>query len=126
MHRIAISSLAGIMLSAACLAQEPNPYDGSWRAAYEGRQKAQREGKVVISGQGGSWDMAAFDRRDPCVGRPAPITVRQATPEELVFEIGRSKVLTGCRDGVARFRPVDDKTLQGHFDGRREMTLTRE
>lgn len=126
MHRCAVPALLLGLAAASATAQQANPYDGSWRAAFEGQRGAGREGKVVISGQAGSWDMAVTDRKDPCVGRAAPISVQRSTPEELVFEINRSKALAGCKDTTVRFRRVDDNVLQGGFGGGRAMTLTRE
>ena len=67
----------------------------------------------------GTWDFTTYtsNRNDPCAGRASPITVTVATPAELVFEVTRSKVLTGCSDFVAKLRRVDDKTLEGDVSG---------
>jgi len=70
--------------------------------------------------------MALRGRNNPCAGRVAPITVRSATADDLVFEINRSTALAGCKDGIAKLKRVDDKTLQGEFDGGRKLKLIRQ
>jgi hypothetical protein len=52
--------------------------------------------------------------------------VRSATADDLVFEINRSTALAGCKDGIAKLKRVDDKTLQGEFDGGRKLKLIRQ
>lgn len=111
---------------AAAIAQDANPFNGTWRASFETKKGTGREGKVVISGQTGTWDLALQAGSNPCVGRAFPLAVQRATNEELVVEIQRSKALAGCKDGQATFRRVDDKTLQGEFDGGRKITLMKE
>ena len=85
----------------------------------------QREGRVVITGGGGRWEMNVRQRTNPCAGREAPIVVTEATDSALRFIIQRSAALAGCEDGKARLERVDDKTLQGEFDGM-QLRLVRE
>ena len=118
--------IAGLLCAAAVAAQEPNPYNGTWRAEYASQQGAAREGTVVIKDQGGTWDMAGTSRGNPCIGRAVPISIQRATADELVFEISRSKALTGCKDGVATLKRTDEKTLQGEFDEGRKIKLVRQ
>lgn len=68
--------------------------------------------------------MNTQSRSNPCTGRKVPITVRKATADEFVFEVSRSKALTGCNDTLMEMRPVDTKTSKGTFSGQ-EFTLTR-
>jgi hypothetical protein len=104
-------------LSAVAFAEGPQSYDGTWKAEFVGRAGATRDGKVVIQGTTGSWDMAVRVRNDPCQGRAYPITVTSATDSELVFRIERAATLAGCKDGKASLRRVDERTLEGQFDG---------
>ena len=103
-------------LALAAQAQEPNPYNGTWKAEYTTRSGASREGKVVISDRTGTWDMAVQRSNNPCTGRAYPIAVIVANASELSFEISRAKTLVGCKDGTATLKRVDDKTLEGEFD----------
>jgi hypothetical protein len=120
-------TLISLMSSVCWVQAQEASYDGKWQASFEGSAVgASREGTVSISGKEGTWDMAVRSRKDPCIGRPYPITVQRATAEELVFDINRSKTLMGCKDGTAKLKRVDDKTLEGEFDGGRKLTLKRE
>lgn len=121
----ALTVVGQCLLCAAALAQEPNPYNGTWRAEFQGDQGAPREGTVTIKDDSGTWDMLVRAKNNPCVGRPAPIRVRKATADELVFEIARSQALAGCNDGLATLKPVDAKTLVGEFDQGRKLKLIR-
>lgn len=110
----------------AAHAQDANPHNGTWRAAFESNSGAAREGTVVIKDQGGTWDMLMQARNNPCVGRAYPVAVQKATADELVFEIQRSKALAGCKDGSATLRRAADGSLEGEFDEGRKIRLTRE
>ncbi len=114
------------LISSLALAQEPNPYDGTWQASFESKKGVGREGTVVIAGKEGTWEILIKKKNNPCAGRSMPIAIERATKDELVFTINRSKTLTGCKDGIANFKRTDDKTLVGEFDGGHPVTLTRE
>jgi hypothetical protein len=116
-----------LTLAASAIAQETNPYNGTWHAEFESAaQGAKLEGTVVIKDQGGTWDMLARKGNNPCVGREVPITMQKASADELVFEINRSKALPGCNDGIAKLKRTDDKTLEGVFDKGRKIKLIRQ
>lgn len=106
-------------------AQPVNPYSGSWTVSFDGPKTADLEGTVVVKDDGGTWKVLARDRKNPCVGREAPITVQTASADELIFEINRSKVLAGCKDWTLKFRKVDDKSLTARMTDGRTMSLTR-
>ena len=116
MNAARTTSLTSFLFAASVLAQEPNPYNGTWRAEFESQRGGKMEGTVLIKDQGGTWDMLTSARNNPCVGRAAPIAIQRATADELVFEIKRSQALQGCKDGLATLKRSDDKTLQGEFD----------
>jgi hypothetical protein len=59
------------------------------------------------------------------VGRKAPIVVKTATADKLIFVVRFSTVLQGCPDSEVRLKRVDDKTLKGIRDKDKEITLVR-
>jgi hypothetical protein len=73
----------------------------------------------------GPYTMTSSSRTDACVGIGAPITVQAASPDELVFKVDRSKVLTGCSDFTWKFKNVDDKKMKAQLTEGRSVTLTR-
>jgi hypothetical protein len=111
------------------MAQTGNPYNGNWSATWQGTKGLVQHGNradVVIHDNGGTFQNQQFSTRNPCVGKKAPITVKTATADELVFVIEFSTVLRGCEDSEVRLKRVDDRTLKGFRDGEREITLVRE
>lgn len=110
-----VVALAAVAMPALAQ-QDSNPYNGTWKAEYTTRSGAARVGKVVIADRTGTWDMAVQRGSNPCAGRAYPIAVTVASESSLSFEISRAKTLTGCKDGSATLRRVDDKTLEGEFD----------
>lgn len=120
----------------AGVALAENPYNGNWKATWVATAKEQiatkfhREADVVIRDDGGSFQNLASasggKRGNPCVGQKAPISVKKATAEELVFVIEFSRALQGCNDSVVKLQRVDDKTLKGVRDKDNEITLVRD
>lgn len=117
--------LAAFLASAPAFAQSDNPYDGTWTISFDGPKTVNLQGTVVISGSGGTWDIVAQARGNPCIGREYPITIRRATADELTFTVERGATLTGCRDSTYTFKKVDDKTLKGELDGGRAAVLRK-
>lgn len=111
MYRTSLALLLAFTLSSAVFAQTANPYNGTWRVLLEGFPVPGLQGTVVVKDDGGTYTMTSSSRTDPCVGRGAPITVQVASPEELVFKVNRSQVLTGCSDFTWKLKKVDDKTV---------------
>lgn len=126
MKRIAAVFLATMLACGAVMAQEGNPYNGSWTAAWIGAKKQHpNKALVVIQGDGGTFQNQHASRNNPCVGIKAPIAVKTATADELVFVIKFATALSGCKDTEVALKRVDDKTLKGLRDGKAEITLTR-
>lgn len=125
MNQTSVALFLSFILSSSAFAQPANPYNGTWTVSFDGNKTADLEGTVVVDDGGGTWKVTARARKNPCVGREAPITVQTASPEELVFEVNRSKVLTGCKDWTMKFKKVDDKTLTGEFTDGRAVSLIR-
>lgn len=115
--------LAGILAFLCCtsvLAQQDNPYNGTWAARADGERSVDAEGTIVIKDTAGTWSFVARNRDDPCFGKESPLEVRKASADELMFVVMRSKVLAGCRDFRVMLKRVDEQTLEGKFgDGRR-------
>jgi len=128
--------LATLLALGSGVALAENPYNGNWKATWVATAKERiattfhREADVVILDNGGSFQNLASvtggARGNPCVGQKAPISVKKATAEELVFVIEFSSALQGCNDSVVKLKRVDDKTLKGMRDKDKEITLVRE
>ena len=125
MKQIFATALAAILAAGSALAQTDNPFNGSWTIAFDGKKTIDLDGTVVISGTGGSWDIVAQSRKNPCVGRAYPITVQKATADELSFTVNRAVTLAGCKDSTYTFKKVDEKTLTGELADGRTASLTR-
>ena len=111
------------------MAQAGNPYNGNWKATWEGTQGMQHrvnQAKVVILDNGGSFQNQHKSKANPCVGQKAPIAVKSATEGELIFVIQFSSVLKGCIDSEVSLKRVDDKTLKGLRDKDKPITLVRD
>ena len=115
-----------LLASPAVMAQEANPYSGTWRASVVNKQGETRQGTVVLAGQEGNWDITYQNVKNPCTGIRAPIVIRDTSEDKLVFEVVRSRSLKGCKDNIATLQRVNDTTLEGELDDGRKLTLTRE
>ena len=125
MNRSGVVFLALVALTGSVIAQTENPHNGKWTVSFDGRKTADLDGTVVISNDGGTWDVVAHSRTNPCVGRAYPISVQKASADELVFTVNRAKTLAGCKDSTYTFRKVDDRTMQGELGSGRAASLTR-
>jgi hypothetical protein len=101
---------------------QTNPYEGQWTAVFQANTRP-IEARLVISGTTGTWKSFMRNKENPCAGLEAPITVRTATAEELVFDIEQSKALHGCPDAIATLRS-DGASLAGTL-GSFPLKLTR-
>lgn len=63
--------------------------------------------------------------KDDCKGRPAPIVIKEASADVLVFQVLKSKALKGCNDFTINLKPINESTLEGESDDGRKITLTR-
>ncbi|MBX3589289.1 MAG: hypothetical protein KF755_00150 [Burkholderiaceae bacterium] len=111
---------------ADAFAQAGNPHNGTWKMQFDATNRVQVQGTVDVKDDGGAWKTEARDSRDPCAGREAPIVVRSATPEKLVFRVIRSKVLAGCPDFSVTMNRVDDNNLQGAMGNGWKVQMTRQ
>lgn len=125
MNRTSLVLLSGFLLTAPVIAQTENPFNGKWTVSFDGQKTIDLDGTVVIKGDGGSWDIVAQSRKNPCVGRAYPITVQKASADELVFTVNRAQTLAGCKDSTYTFKKVDDKTMKGEVGDGRAASLVR-
>lgn len=125
MIRTLAAALAALVVAGPAVAQTDNPFNGNWKISFDGTRTVELDGTVVIKGDGGTWDVVAQSRKNPCLGREYPITVQKASGEELVFTVNRAATLTGCKDSTYTFKKVDDKTLKGELGDGRATSLTR-
>jgi hypothetical protein len=102
-------------------------FDGEWKAHFRSPDQQQREAKVVIKGDGGSWQNLYLPHgADICFKLEVPIEVSSTTAQEITFRGRASKALTGCADGnPVTLKRVDDKTLQGALSDGRPLKLVR-
>jgi len=118
--------IISLFFAVAGFAQQPNPYNGTWRVEFASQKDVVREGEVVIKDEAGSWQVLRHKKGNPCAGREAPVSIQLATEVGLVFAVNASKVITGCKDQVVTLKRVDDRTLQGTMDDGREITMVRQ
>lgn len=115
-----------ITLSSAVLAwAQAVEYEGTWQVSFKNLRGGDIVGVVLVKGSGGTWEAGNSNRNDPCPGRAAPIEIKSSSENELVFEVQRSKVLTGCPDALFTMKRVDGQTLEGLFPDGRKLTLTK-
>lgn len=112
-------------VAAGAFAQTPNPHNGTWKLSIDSDQRAGIEGSVDVKDDAGTWATNAHDQRDACAGREAPIIVRSASAEELVFRVMRSKVLSGCPDFTLTMKRVGDGRLEGAMRNGWTVRMTR-
>ena len=118
--------ILGLALNAqAVLAEDANPYSGTWDAKLISKKGEHRSGQVILTDTGGTWDFDWQSPNNPCVGKRSPVAVQRVSPDELVFEVQRSKALKGCKDSIATMKRVSETTLQGELDDGRKLTLIR-
>lgn len=118
--------IVALLVSSIALAQEPNPYNGTWHATLVNEKGISREGTVIINDQGGTWKITSKIFKNPCAGLQSPVVIKRTSMDELVFKIFRSKALRGCDDDIATLKRVNEATLQGELNDGRKLTLVRE
>jgi hypothetical protein len=125
MIRIFLAMSFVCLAAGPVIAQSENPFNGSWAVSFDGKKTVDLDGTVVVNGTRGVWDIVAQSRKNPCVGREYPITVQNATIDELTFTVNRAATLAGCKDSTYTFKRVDEKTLKGELADGRAISLTR-
>ena len=125
----AIPALAGALLMgtggvASVHAQDAaNPFIGKWKVEWQGEKKSQ-EADLEITASGGTWQTATSKRKDPCIGREAPVEIKSVNAEMLKFTAKFSEALAGCKDANMTLTRAADGKVSG-TRGDAELTLTR-
>ncbi len=117
--------VGSLLASPIALAQDANPYSGTWDAKLLNKKGETRKGTVILKDKDGTWDFNWQNPNNPCVGMRSPVAVQRTSADELVFEIQRSKALKGCKDNIVSMKRINDTTLQGELDDGRKLTLIR-
>ncbi|MGB5259134.1 MAG: hypothetical protein WBO34_01265 [Gammaproteobacteria bacterium] len=125
MKTINMLVISTLLMSPMVLSDEMNLYNGTWQVIMITNKGETRKGTVVFTDQEGIWDINHMNVKKPCIGRQAPVVIKEASADVLVFEIFKSKSLLGCGDYTATLKPVNDTTLKGELDNGRQLTLIR-
>ena len=80
MNQARVILVAAFVFATPVIAQSENPYNGKWTVSFDGKNSADLDGSVVIKEYGGTWDIVAQSRKNPCVGRPPNSTVPTPLP----------------------------------------------
>ncbi len=124
MRKLLAAFAAAALLSAQA---QPTPYDGQWTAYFKAAGGMDIQSRVVLQGQGGSWqNLGLPGGADVCVRIQAPIEVVAASDSELTLVVRRTQALAGCTDGAPlTVQRTDDKTLQGVMANGTPIVLRR-
>ncbi len=105
--------LIASLLPTGLIAQDRASYDGAWEVQLAG--PTTRVVTLTLRGDSGTlgnspWVNGKFGQ---CFTRSMPVTVIEATPNALTFEVTRSKVIPGCPDTTYKLTRVDGDKLEG-------------
>lgn len=102
-------------------------YNGVWKASMIDKKEGRRTGVVEIDDQAGYWRMQSncVPLKCSCRSLRAPIAVKVANSNELVFEVLKSKALRGCKDRTAKLRRLNGSTLEGELGKGNKLVLKK-
>ena len=126
MTRALLLSLGLALAATGLLAQEANPYNGTWLGTYTTKKGDQRSVVLNLSGSGGTWRNHFRIINHPCVGRELPVTIARATATQLAIRINGSKFLQGCEDFGVKFSRTGDNAIEGKLRKMGNLTLVRQ
>ena len=126
MTRTFLLAICLALVTTGPLAQEANPYNGTWLAEYTTKKGDQRSAVLNLSGDSGTWKNHVRIRQDTCLGRELPVTIARATATALTIRIHGSKFMQGCEDFAAKFSRTGDNTLEGKMRKIGKLTLVRQ
>ena len=114
-------------ISTASASEGVEDYYGVWKASMIDKKEGRRTGVVEIEDQAGYWRMQSIcvPLKCACKSLRAPIAIKVATSNELVFKILKSKALRGCKDRTARLTRVDGNTLEGRIGKESKLVLKK-
>ena len=126
MTRAFLLALFLTLAATGLLAQEANPYNGTWVGTYETKKGEQRSVVLNLSGGGGTWKNHVRIKNHPCVGQELPVTIARATATQLTIRINGSKFMQGCEDFGVRFSRTGDNAIEGKLRKMGNLTLVRQ
>jgi hypothetical protein len=126
MTRELLLSLCLALVATDLLAQESNPYNGTWLGTYTTRKGAQNSLVLNLSGGGGTWKNHVRIKNHPCVGQELPVTVARATTTALTIRINGSQFMPGCKDFGVKFSRTGDNAIEGRIPKMGNLTLVRQ
>ena len=126
MTRTFLLTLSLTLVATGLLAQEANPYNGTWSGTYTTKKGEQRSLVLNLSGGGGTWKNHVRIKNHPCVGQELPVTIARASAMDLTIRIHGSKFMQGCEDLGAKFSRTGDNTLEGKVRKIGKLTLVRQ
>ena len=102
-------------------------YTGTWKASMIDKKEGLRTGVVEINDQDGYMRMYSICVPAKCACRSlrAPIAVKVASSNELVFKVLKSRVLKGCSDHTAKLRRLNGNTLEGELGKGNKLVLKK-
>jgi hypothetical protein len=125
MNKLIIMVISILICSPIAFSEELPQYEGIWKIKMITANGKTRKGVLEISNQGGTWDIEHTNVKDDCKGRSAPIVIKEASADVLVFQVLKSKALKGCNDFTVNLKPVNESILEGESDNGRKITLTK-
>ena len=117
-----------LVLAVAGMPAHAQAFDGEWIASYTSGGGNAREADVRIAGRAGTWALRprpGKDRKDPCVGRPFPLTLGESGAGAVALRVEASATVSGCDDRTLTLQVQDATTLAGQFSNGTAVTLTR-
>ena len=126
-HPFRLLAATSSVLPALALAQAS--LDGHWQLSFSTRDGETRQAVVSINGRQGSWTtlpQPGKEKRDPCVGRPFPLTVTVAGPRRVVLEVDFASQVAGCRDRTVTGEWVGAATVAGKLENGKPVGMVRQ
>ena len=115
--------LALVLATTPAFAQVPAPFVGVWKATWATDKKSY-EALMTVTNAGGTWQTAARDGNNPCVGREVPMKIESSTATEVLFLLQFSEVITGCPNVKVSLKAAPDGSITG-TRSKFELTLVR-
>ena len=126
MTRTFLLALGLALATTELLAQEPNPYNGTWLGKYTTKKGEQRTVVLNLSDASGMWRNHVRVRQDTCLGRELPVTIARATATQLAIRIHGSQFMPGCKDFGLQFSRTGENTFAGRMGKAGALTFVRQ
>ena len=117
----------GVLLATGCsmvAADAAAPFLGKWNFEWQ-TGRGSYVGEMEITADGGSWQTATSNRRNPCFGRKVPLQHDVASAERLELTLKFSDVIPDCKNATVKLWLNDKGEVVGKRSGQ-DLTLKRE